>query len=356
MAIQWKTAIAVAAVFVLGCILGTEKRQSLPECRTALSSGRDSLTASINIRSGMYTKKGFPFGFQYSMLTGFADTSGLKIGFSGVYEHRDSWQMLTDSLLDIIALNVSDTIPARYEDAVAFTMPFREYVWAVRASDRVLLYQLDRWLGMTVNSSEYRDMEERFFRSYDLTPYLESGRKTDRISPYDEIIKEHSRILGWDWRLLSAVVFKESRFSVGARSRRGAVGLMQVMRSTASSFGITDLFNPSENVKAGAMYLRQMQRRYQEMGLDSANVVKFTLAAYNAGESRIDDCISFTRDLGMDCTDWENVAAAIPLMSEQEYAEDVEKLRHGVFHGQETVRHVRDILSKYREYLAVIRE
>ena len=51
----------------------------------------------------MYTSRGFMTGFQYTMLTGMADTLGLDIGFSGVYDRKDCWQMLSDSLVDIVA-------------------------------------------------------------------------------------------------------------------------------------------------------------------------------------------------------------------------------------------------------------
>lgn len=215
---------------------------------------------------------------------------------------------------------------------------------------------MNMWLGYTVHSQWFGEMEHRFFRSYVLTPYQEAGSVSDRISPYDEIIKAQSRMLGWDWRLLASVVFKESRFSMGAYSRRGATGLMQVMRSTAASYGITDLFNPEENIKAGTMHLRQIQERYRKMGLDSVNVVKFTLAAYNAGESRIEDCINFTLEQGRDFTDWDVVAATIPLMAEDEYLEDADYLKHGRFRGIETVKYVQDVLSKYEEYKDCVAE
>ena len=350
----WKTAVIIVAIFAFGNILRIWEDPSFPKVRTSLSPDRDSLTASINIRSGMYTRQGFLTGFQYTMLTDFADAAGLRMGFSGVYAHRDCWQMLEDSLVDIVAVSLTDTVPAIHAGSVVFTMPFRGYAWAVRAGDCGLHCQLNRWLGLMVHSPEYADMEDRFFRSYDLEPYIETGTRTDCISPYDGIIKSQSRLLGWDWRLLAAVIFKESRFSVGARSRRGAVGLMQVMYSTATAYGISDLFSPQENVRAGTLHLRQIQQRYKNMGLDSANVVKFTLAAYNAGESRIEDCINFTLDQGRDFTDWETVAATIPLMAEQEYVEEADFLRHGRFRGRETVQYVRDVLSKYEEYRTVV--
>lgn len=347
--------ISIAAIFLTGCIFRIWEGMRPEFLIRGLSPDRDTLTASINIRSGMYTSKGFLTGFQYTMFTGLADTLGVDMGFAGVYERRDCWQMLADSTVDIVAVNASDTLPDSYADGVTLTMQFRDYAWAVRRTDHSLLYALNRWLGTLTHMPEYAGMESRFFRSYSLEPYIEAGTMTDRISPYDEIVRTYSPLLGWDWRLLSAVIFKESRFSVGAYSRRGATGLMQVMRSTAATYGVTDLFDPEDNIKAGTMHLRRIERRYQNMGFDSVNVVKFTLAAYNAGESRIEDCINFTLDQGRDFTDWETVAQTIPLMAEPEYYEDADFLRHGRFRGRETIQYVEDVLSKYEEYLSVIR-
>lgn len=341
-------------IFILGNILRIWEG---PRCGTEsldLSLSRDSLTACISVRSGIYATRGFLTGFQYMLLTGFADSVSRSMGIMGMSRHQNCWTMLSDGLVDIVAVDVSDSIPDPYAGAISLSMPFRSYAWAVRHDDHALLHQVNMWLGLITKGREYADMEHRFFRSYDLSSYIENGTRTGRISPYDDIVKRQSRLLGWDWRLLSAVIFKESRFSMGARSRRGAVGLMQVKPSTAAVYGVYDLFDPEENVKAGTMFLRQIQRRYTAMGLDSVNVVKFTLAAYNAGESRIGDCINFTLDQGLDFTDWETVAATIPMMAEPEYYEDAEYLRHGKFHGRETIRYVRDVLSIYEEYLSVV--
>ena len=350
----WRTAAVIAVIFAAGNVLRLWEGFRPAAHTVSLASGRDSLTACLNIRGGMYTSRGFAIGFQYTMLTSFADDAGLRMGFCGVYERRNCWQMLADSLADVVAVNVNDTVPSAWAGRVVLTMPFRDYAWAVRKEDTGLLYQLNMWLGTTVHTSAYEDMENRFFRPYSLTRCLETGTRTDRISPYDRIVREQSRVLGWDWRLLSAVIFKESRFSMGAYSRRGAVGLMQVMRSTAAVYGVTDLFNPEQNIKAGVMHLRHIERRYQAMGFDSVNVVKFTLAAYNAGESRIEDCINFTLNQGRDFTDWEVVAETIPLMAEDEYVEEADFLRHGRFRGKETVQYVRDVLAQYDEYLTAV--
>lgn len=341
-------------IFILGNILRIWEG---PRCGTGpqdLSPGRDSLTACISVRSGIYATRGFLTGFQYMLLTGFADSVSRSMGIMGMSRHQNCWTMLSDGLVDIVAVDTSDSIPDPYAGTVSLSMPFRNYAWAVRQDDHALLHQVNMWLGLVTRGERFADMECRFFRSYDLSPYIKNGTKTDRISPYDEIIRRQSRLLGWDWRLLSAVIFKESRFSMGARSRRGAVGLMQVKPSTAAVYGISDLFSPEENIKAGTMFLQQIQKRYIAMGFDSVNVVKFTLAAYNAGESRIEDCINFTLDQGGNFTDWEAVARTIPQMADPEYYKDAECLRHGKFNGSETISYVKDVLSKYEEYLSVI--
>ncbi|HZC74357.1 MAG TPA: lytic transglycosylase domain-containing protein [Gaiellaceae bacterium] len=80
--------------------------------------------------------------------------------------------------------------------------------------------------------------------------------------------------------LLAGVAYVESRFSTDAVSQAGAIGLMQLMPSTAESLHL-DALEPSSNVLGGAVYLRQLLSRY---GGD----LKLALAAYNAGPTAVD--------------------------------------------------------------------
>jgi soluble lytic murein transglycosylase-like protein len=80
--------------------------------------------------------------------------------------------------------------------------------------------------------------------------------------------------------LLAAVAFVESRFSVGAESPAGAVGVMQLMPVTANSLHL-DALKPSSNVLGGAVYLRQLLSRY-------GGNLNLALAAYNAGPAAVD--------------------------------------------------------------------
>ena len=80
--------------------------------------------------------------------------------------------------------------------------------------------------------------------------------------------------------LLHAVVAVESAYNPRAKSPKGATGLMQLMPATAKRYGVTDLLNPLENLRAGAKYLRDLLAMFD-------NNMRLALAAYNAGEGAV---------------------------------------------------------------------
>lgn len=98
---------------------------------------------------------------------------------------------------------------------------------------------------------------------------------------YDSIIEKAATSASVEANLLRAVIVVESGFNSHAVSKRGAMGLMQLMPATATRFGVSNPYDPLENVHAGARYLRFLIDRF---GQD----VKLALAAYNAGEDAVD--------------------------------------------------------------------
>jgi soluble lytic murein transglycosylase-like protein len=113
-----------------------------------------------------------------------------------------------------------------------------------------------------------------------------SGQRYDpallaRSSEYDPLIETAAASTAVDSNLLRAVIVVESGYNSHALSKRGAVGLMQLMPATASRFGVVDPFDPRENIRAGAQYLEFLIGRF---GHD----VSLALAAYNAGEDAVD--------------------------------------------------------------------
>ncbi len=316
----------------------------------------DTLNAAIGINPKMFTQKGDPIGFNYTLLGQYAECQGCKISIDPPFSDENYWEMLINKEIDVLVIdNINDSIPTKYADEVRESIPINQTsVWVVRNNDKKLLRNINLWLSHSMQKGEYETLSKRFFRSYKTKKNLENSTKTDVISPYDLLIKKHSAILGWDWRLLAAIIYEESNFSMGAQSPRGAVGLMQIKESTAIHYGVSDVFNPDNNIKAGVLHLRYLQKIFLEEGMDSANVVKFTLAAYNAGEGRIEDCLNFAVSLGKNHRDWESVSNIIPLMNESAYYKS-EILKCGKFKGAETVNYVDDVLEKYDEYLKIVK-
>jgi soluble lytic murein transglycosylase-like protein len=103
----------------------------------------------------------------------------------------------------------------------------------------------------------------------------------NRSRMYDDLILEHAQLNGVRTDLVRAVVQVESGFNTAARSPKGAMGLMQLMPGTASHYGVTNAFDPTQNIRAGVAYLRQLLDRYK-------NNEELALAAYNAGPGAVD--------------------------------------------------------------------
>ena len=101
-----------------------------------------------------------------------------------------------------------------------------------------------------------------------------------KASQYDSIIEHAALSAAVESNLLRAVIVVESGFNSRAVSKRGAVGLMQLMPATASRFGVSNRFDAQQNVHAGARYLKFLIDRF---GHD----IRLALAAYNAGEEAV---------------------------------------------------------------------
>ena len=98
-------------------------------------------------------------------------------------------------------------------------------------------------------------------------------------SSYDGLIKSAAQENGLDEALIKAVIQAESSYRTDAVSSAGAEGLMQLMPGTAASLGVTNSFDPAQNISGGSKYLKNLIDRFGDLRL--------ALAAYNTGPSRI---------------------------------------------------------------------
>jgi membrane-bound lytic murein transglycosylase F len=160
------------------------------------------------------------------------------------------------------------------------------------------------------------------------------------------LIKQYAKTLGWDWRMLAAVIYQESKFSISSRSHRGATGLMQVMPQTARYYNITDLTDPEQNLIAGTSHLKRLHGLYKGCDMTPEERIRFTLAAYNAGEGRIIDCRNLAKSKHLDENKWSDIVKVIPLMNDDKILED-ENVKLGKFKGTETIGYVDNVMALY---------
>jgi soluble lytic murein transglycosylase-like protein len=107
------------------------------------------------------------------------------------------------------------------------------------------------------------------------------ARWQTRAAVYSGLIDEAARIADVSPALLRAVVAVESAFDPHAVSPKGAQGLMQLRPATAKRYGVSRPFDPRDNLRGGASYIRDLLKRY-------GNNLELALAAYNAGEDAVD--------------------------------------------------------------------
>lgn len=179
---------------------------------------------------------------------------------------------------------------------------------------------------------------------------------SEQIKKYLPGIKKYSKWYGLDWRLIIAVILKESYFKENARSHVGAMGLMQIMPGTAweikRELDIEYISkDPRENITAGIYHMYKQLKYFPNA--DPENRLKLALAAYNAGPARVFDAQVIARYKELDPYTWEAVRECLPLLTNDNWRLHLDVWEqgvpaHGFFYGfDQTIDYVDDISKKY---------
>jgi membrane-bound lytic murein transglycosylase MltF len=156
-----------------------------------------------------------------------------------------------------------------------------------------------------------------------------------------QIFQRYAQQYDFDWLMLAAQGYQESRLDQSTKSRVGAIGIMQVMPATGKELAVGDIRDLESNIHAGAKYMRtMMDKHFGDAEMDGLNRQLFAFAAYNAGPSKIAKLRKEAAARGLDPNVWfDNVELVV--------AERI---------GRETVTYVSNIFKYYVAYRLVVDE
>lgn len=286
---------------------------------------------------------------------------GIEIVCDSVYGVEELISRVADGIIDytICDDNIAKLNRFYYPNIdVSLHISFPQNIaWAVRKGAVKWKAFLDNWITENRDTRRFHYIYYKYFESPRVAERKNSEFNSisgNRISQYDAMIKDLAGQYNWDWRLISSIIYHESRFNENAGSWVGAYGLMQLMPVVAETYGIGNIEDPRENVKGGILLLNALNDRFIRSVPDSTNRIKFVLAAYNIGLGHVYDAQSLAKKYGKNPAVWENnVDFYLRNKSNEEYFKD-EVVRFGYCRGEEATNFVRNVINNYKQYKNLI--
>jgi membrane-bound lytic murein transglycosylase MltF len=214
-----------------------------------------------------------------------------------------------------------------------------ELAWAIRKDSPLLDARLAEFVkGHKVGTTFGNMLRKRYYQSDKIVRGATSQAELDKFEALRALFEKHGATYGFDALFLTAQGYQESHLDQTERSPRGAVGIMQLLPSTAAdkAIGIDGIAESADrNIEAGAKYMRHLTTTYvTDTELKPLDRMLLTLAAYNAGPGNLRKIRRATADMGLDQNIWfgnvENGAAKVI--------------------GRETVQYVSNIYKYYFAY------
>ena len=308
----------------------------------------------------VYVQKGSIF---YDRLQSLSDEIGDSINVVELpnYETEQLIKLVAEgeieyTVCDEIVGLVNQTYFSNIDVNTAISFP-QNLAWAVRKGDDELRNSINSWLTGFKKTAKYKYIFNKYFKNSRSANIVHSDYyaiNSGKVSEYDNIFKKESKLIDWDWRLLASLVYQESHFNANVKSWAGAYGLMQLMPSTASRFGVDTSSTPEQNIEAGVKFIMWLDGILKDKVQDKEERVKFILASYNVGLGHILDARRLAKKYGKDPNVWEgNVDYFILNKSNPEYYKDP-VVKYGYCRGEETYQYVNEILDRYEHYKNVI--
>ncbi len=263
--------------------------------------------------------------------------------------HKDVDYSICDEQLAMINASLYKNVDIK----TAVSDP-QNIAWAVRKGSNSLLDGVNIWLREFKKSAQATMLYDKYYknpRSIQFAQKQQVRQHGNRLTPFDPLIKRYSRKLGWDWRLLAALIYEESHFQPGIVSWDGAMGLMQFTPSTARKLGVSHRSSIASQLSAGTHYLRQLNDKFSHNVKDKEERNKFVIASFNIGIAHVFDARRLAEKYDKNPNKWSNnVDYYLRNKSKPEFYRDT-LARYGFAKGDRTCDYVDRVIDRYHTYL-----
>ncbi|MEJ2057511.1 MAG: lytic transglycosylase F [Desulfofustis sp.] len=260
-------------------------------------------------------------------------------------EDEDLLEMVNAGLIDYMVIDShKGEIWAQILDGIALhpEIKFRtegQIGWAMRKNSPQLKALVNEFVADHKQGTLLGNiLINRYLKNTDYITNAVYNEHLQRFNLTVKFFKKYGEQYGFDHLMLAALAYQESQLDQNLKSEAGAVGVMQILPTTAKdkNVGIPDVYELDPNIHAGTKYLRFMADTYfaEDSGLDDLNRALFSFASYNAGPAKIRKLRAEAEQMGLDPDKWfrnVEVVAAKRI-------------------GRETVQYVSNIFKYYIAY------
>ncbi len=288
-----------------------------------------------------------------------------KLDFS-MLENPSSWivqhnpDLAIEDLMDMLVDKTIDYAVCNYNVAVTL-MPFYTQLtigprvgdnfprtWILDSRNRSLNDSINQWLSDFKETNKYQSLCEKYLSPHSYVISHSFGKSKNSTSQYDAVLKKAAAKYSFDWRLISSIIYQESRFIPDLVGFGGSYGIMQMMPVTCERYGITDSSTVEEQIWAGAKYLSFLCNIFCNK-VDSSDLYYFVSGAYNSGPGHILDAMALCEKYGEDPSKWEKVAEYLIKKTHKEFYRD-EVVKCGYYPGKHTVNYVEQVMTRYNGF------
>jgi membrane-bound lytic murein transglycosylase F len=280
---------------------------------------------------------------------------------TGDVSSEDLIEKVSDGTIDytVVEKNVAQ-VNSRFFDNLDIQLELsvkQKIGFALRKTSPLLKARLNQWLTKFTQKVAFKYMKHKYFELSQITKNTQSEFSSlggGQISKYDALFQKEAQKYDWDWKLIAALAYQESKFNPDAVSFGGAYSMMQFMPEVGPKYGVYPGSPPEIQIAGGVKKLHADFRSWPDIP-DKTQRQKFALASYNAGKGHIKDAQRLAEKHGLDPKVWDdNVEEMVKNLSKREFYRD-EVVQNGSMRGAHTHKYVRSIFSRFETYKTMFR-